>query len=494
MPSSGSVAVSVSSSPGRNYLISSLEAAFQAIPDGLIVCDASGCRANVAARRLLALPDDAEFDVARISFATLTGDVVARDELPDAVARQSGQSEDFTLRGHRFDGVERIFEGTVSPIPGRQDRGSTGAVWVLRDVTREHNRELLKELFFEDLLEALPIAVVVSDPATHEVLTANRAFFDLGQFSGELVLGATPPHPWWAEAENCLAEPHGGGSPMRIEARFRQAQGNLIPVEVVRLPVRGADGKPAAEAALITDLTERRKLERQLVQSGKLAALGELAAGVAHEINNPLFAILGIVEFLLLDAEPGTRSRERLELIQQTGLEIKEIVKALLDFARERPDEQTLVSLDDVARDTLELVRRATMVKDVEIVENLTGGPFTILGSANQLKQVFLNLVSNAQQAMPEGGTVAIELARDDGWVRASVTDTGSGIDEEKQERVFEPFFTTKRDLGAAGLGLSVSLGIAHMHGGDLTVASTPGEGARFTLSLPLASSDQDPA
>ena len=132
-----------------------------------------------------------------------------------------------------------------------------------------------------------------------------------------------------------------------------------------------AEGVPAATVVLIADKSERRNFEQRLIQSGKLASIGELAAGVAHEINNPLFAILGLVEFLLMEAEPGTKARDRLEMIQGTALEIKEIVRALLDFARERSDELSLVSLNDVAAQTVELMRRTSSAKQVEIVERI---------------------------------------------------------------------------------------------------------------------------
>ena len=133
---------------------------------------------------------------------------------------------------------------------------------------------------------------------------------------------------------------------------FRHTDGHPLPVEVFQHLVHGDDGKPALLLGVITDLSEKRRLDQQLVQSGKLAAIGELAAGVAHEINNPLFAILGLTEFLLKEAEPGSKAHQRLVLIQQTGLEIKEIVRALLDFARENAEERHIVKLDDVIRST----------------------------------------------------------------------------------------------------------------------------------------------
>jgi signal transduction histidine kinase len=236
------------------------------------------------------------------------------------------------------------------------------------------------------------------------------------------------------------------------------------------------------------DPGERRRFDEQLLQSGKLAALGELAGGVAHEINNPLFAILGLVEFLLEETEPGSKAESRLTMIQETGLELKAIVRALLDFAREPSDERQLISLQETAAQTIELLRRTSSVKSVEVVERLGSEPALVYASPNQVKQVVLNLVTNAHQAMPDGGTVTIDVALSGRRAELTVADTGPGIPEDVLPRVFDPFFTTKRALGGTGLGLAVSHGIAELHDGSLTVRSVPGSGAAFTLSLPTAS------
>ena len=231
-------------------------------------------------------------------------------------------------------------------------------------------------------------------------------------------------------------------------------------------------------------------MQQQLVQSGKLAAIGELAAGVAHEINNPLFAILGLTEFLLKEAEPGSKALQRLELIQQTGLEIKEIVRALLDFARENAEERHVVPLEDVVQSTVDLVRRTNAHKGVELIDSYDASGAPVTASPNQLKQIFLNLIANARQAMPNGGTVRVDVRQDGDWVTATVSDDGPGIEAAVLERIFEPFFTTKRATGGTGLGLSVSLGIAEAHGGSLTASSEPGRGATFTLRLPIATEE----
>jgi two-component system, NtrC family, sensor kinase len=242
--------------------------------------------------------------------------------------------------------------------------------------------------------------------------------------------------------------------------------------------------RPTSSLSPVDSSTTERD---QLVQSGRLAAIGELASGVAHEINNPLFAILGLTEFLLKEAEPGTQAHKRLQLIQESGLEIKEIVRALLDFAREQADERFVVPLEDVVRSTLDLIRLTNAHKGIHLVETYAASGATVHASPNQLKHAVLNLVANARQAMPDGGTVAVEVRREAGDVLVSVADDGPGIAPDLRVRIFEPFFTTKRGSGGTGLGLSVSLGIAQSHGGTLTVVSKPGAGATFVLRLPAA-------
>jgi two-component system, NtrC family, sensor kinase len=224
----------------------------------------------------------------------------------------------------------------------------------------------------------------------------------------------------------------------------------------------------------------------QAVQAARMAAVGELAGGVVHEINNPLFAILGLVEFLLRDAEPGTKAHERLTLVHETGLEIKTIARALLDFARERPGESETFNLSSATAATVELFRRTSAARDVEI--ELRADPYVAVhGSAAQLKQLVLHLLANAREALPVGGSVAVEIAAAPGEVVLRVTDSGSGIPTFHLNRIFEPFFTTHPERGAGGLGLAAARTIAVAHGGTLTAESAPGSGARLTLRLPAA-------
>lgn len=226
-------------------------------------------------------------------------------------------------------------------------------------------------------------------------------------------------------------------------------------------------------------------LPPEVLETAKLAAIGGLAAGVAHELNNAVFGVLGLAELLLKNAEPGTKSHEWLTLIQQTGLDMKAVLRALLDFAREPSEEPQHVALRDVVSQTIELVRRTSAAKDVELVLDLDPVPAPVHGSPNQLKQILLGLLTNAYEAMPDGGTVSLALRRDGQWAAVTVGDTGPGVAESQRTRIFAPFFTTKER--AAGLGLAIGRALAETHGGTLDLAPVSGGGAAFTLRLPIA-------
>jgi signal transduction histidine kinase len=227
------------------------------------------------------------------------------------------------------------------------------------------------------------------------------------------------------------------------------------------------------------------ELDRALVQSAKPLVLGQLARGVAHEIGNPLCAALGLIELLLADDALTPASRELAVFLEESCGRIQAIVSGLGGFVREDVEEFRTVSLADLVDETVELVGLTTTAKDVEIVKRFSGEPFEVEARPARVKQILLNVLLNAQQAMPSGGRATIELARETEWIEASVSDTGPGIHPDLRERVFEPFFTTSVEREHVGLGLPVARALARLHGGDLRVTAQPGKGARFTLALP---------
>ncbi len=241
--------------------------------------------------------------------------------------------------------------------------------------------------------------------------------------------------------------------------------------------------------SLKSQMDKLKRTQNKLIQAEKLSAIGQLVAGVAHELNNPLTAIIGYSQ-LLLDAFPEGPMREDLERINREAQRSARIVRNLLAFARQQRMEKLPVDLADVLNRTLDLVAYHLEVNDILLVRDIADEPMVVLGDVNQLQQVFLNLINNAHQAMYKahgGGTLTIYAApTDKGRVRVQVMDDGPGIPPEVMGRVFDPFFTTK-DVGeGTGLGLSICLGIVQEHGGHIWAESEVGKGTVLTVELPL--------
>lgn len=456
---------------------SRLTSVLDRVADGVIVSSPSHSTANAAARAMLAVPEGFEFTSSHFAPRTLDGTPYDPAEgFPGQEASERNMTARFRVRATALDGRELVLDGSVAPT---QD----GAIIVFRDVTAEHERQVLNERYLYALFNSMPIPLTVGYAKSRELISANQAFLDLVGYDRDEIVGVQPPFPWWDPHTDAQAGFDPGSVVNRV---YRRKDGRPVAVEVASHGIPGDDGEIVLLLGVISDLSEKRRVEQQLVQSGKLAAIGELAAGVAHEINNPLFAILGLTEFLIKEAEPGSKAHQRLELIQQTGLEIKEIVRALLDFARENAEDRHVVPLEEVVESTVDLVRRTNAHKGVELVDEYDHSGALVYASPNQLKQIILNLIANARQAMPNGGTVKVNVHREGEFVCATVDDDGQGIHPDVLGRIFEPFFTTKRAAGGTGLGLSVSLGIAEAHGGTLTAASELGQGASFSLRLPV--------
>ncbi|MCI0610218.1 MAG: GAF domain-containing protein [Anaerolineae bacterium] len=234
----------------------------------------------------------------------------------------------------------------------------------------------------------------------------------------------------------------------------------------------------------------QRSAENRLIQAAKLAAVGEMAAGIAHELNNPLTSVTGFAELVLEEMPEGSESRKDLETVMREARRARDVVRRLLDFARQSESTRSRASLNEVVEDVVALSRHLIHTSGIELKIDLEMNLPWVLIDANQMKQVLINLVHNALQAMPDGGEMEIKTSnasrnnRD--WVIVSVQDTGVGIPQLEQARIFEPFYTTKGNQGGTGLGLSVTYGIITDHGGQIEVVSQPGAGAKFTVWLPL--------
>ncbi len=231
---------------------------------------------------------------------------------------------------------------------------------------------------------------------------------------------------------------------------------------------------------------DKARLQKQLMHADRLATIGQLAAGVAHELNEPLSSILGFAQLLTRDAGTPEGARRDIERIVTASLHAREIIKKLLLFARQTPTFKGPVDLNHVIVGAVDLFRHHFEKEGIELSSVLCPRMPMLAADAGQLTQVLVNLVVNAVQAMPRGGRLTIETQVQDGHVVCSVEDTGVGMTEEVLDRLFVPFFTTKEVNQGTGLGLPVVHGIITSHGGTIEVASTPGTGTKFTIRLPL--------
>jgi two-component system NtrC family sensor kinase len=238
-----------------------------------------------------------------------------------------------------------------------------------------------------------------------------------------------------------------------------------------------------------------KKIQTQLMQSEKLTSLGRLASGVAHEINGPLTGILTFSHQMMRKLKDNPDLQRELELIVKEATRASSVVRGLLDFSRETKPQKRPCTLNDLIDHTLSLVEGQPVLRDIKIFKNLDPQVPMVLLDANQIQQVFINIILNAADAMPNGGTITIatQASPGDSYVQVLFADTGVGIPEKNLHRIFDPFFTTKGDKRGTGLGLAVSYGIIERHHGQIEVQSEEGKGTTFTVKLPLQASEEVP-
>ena len=275
-----------------------------------------------------------------------------------------------------------------------------------------------------------------------------------------------------------------------IEIRVRHKQGEWRRLRCHFSPLFNETGKIEGVVISGRDITEMKRLEEQLIQAEKLAAMGQMLAGVAHELNNPLTAILGASELLRDRAGTDENTRRQLDMTHRQARRAARIVQNLLEFSRPAAPQKKALDLNAIVDRTLQLHEHSLKRNSIEVDFRPCPGMPTIIGDANQLIQVFLNLISNAEQAIREvrpSGRIQIRLGQTGQRLFATVQDDGVGIKPDVLAKIFDPFFTTKRPGGGTGLGLSICMSIIREHGGDIEAESLPAGGAAFTVHLPAA-------
>ena len=400
------------------------------------------------------------------------------------------------LTGQRKDG--RRFPIEISLSYTHTTKGLLSVGFVSDISERKAAEEALRrsETQARAVLEAASQGIVIVDQRG-TILSVNR--------QTELMFGCTRERLLGAPVEILLPErlrerhvghramyfrdPHVRPMGHGFDLVARRADGTEFPVEISLSYVQTDEGLRAL--AFVTDITQRQTLERATRQTERLSALGQLSAGVAHEINNPIGVMTTRIELMLMDAEAyGLPAEvvEDLKVLHRHAQRVAAITNSLLSFARQAPQERELVNLNDVVLAVLVLVERQYERQGVRVHRELGGSLPPVLGQANALQQVILNLVTNAAQAMPTGGDLTISTRLDAGRIRLVVADTGTGIAPEHMSHIFEPFFTTKPS--GTGLGLSVTYGILNDHNATIDVDSAPDRGTRFVLTFSAAAGD----
>ncbi|HUJ30777.1 MAG TPA: ATP-binding protein [Candidatus Acidoferrum sp.] len=346
--------------------------------------------------------------------------------------------------------------------------------------------ERLKD-FSENIVESLKIGIVTVD-LEDRVESWNSQLEDLLEVSRRGALGRNLrevlPLDLVAEIASHGANGHVSGI---YKFHLNTQTGRHLVVNISVTPLVGKNGARLGRLILLDDITQRVRLEEQMVQTEKLTSLGLLAAGVAHEVNTPLAVISNYIQMLAKQIPPEDARQRTIERIVKQTFRASEIVNNLLNFSRTGSMEFSQVDLNSVLEETLTLVQHPFRTAQVNVIKNYKEPLPAVLGSTTRLQQVFLNLFMNARDAMPGGGMLEVRTGSRNGSVEVEVTDTGAGIAAEHLGRIFDPFFTTKSSGRGTGLGLSVSYGIIKEHAGKVDVRSTPGKGTSFRIEFPAA-------
>ena len=340
--------------------------------------------------------------------------------------------------------------------------------------------------YTQQIIESSPAAIAVVDSAG-KLQSVNRAFGELVQSEPDALAGQ--PFSKLLPVDE-LPESQQGPR----ELSFRDSAGEVRHLQISVAPFE-EDQTGELRVIILQDVSQRVAMENALKEKERLASLGMLAAGVAHEVNTPITGISSYAQMLLAETPEDDPRRELLEKVEKQTFRAARIVNNLLDFARKPDGEQAPISLAPLLNECLILLKERLLAKNLRLEWKQPDEEIRVKGNIGELQQVFTNLVVNAVDAVEEEGLLKVRLEADEQWVWASIEDDGHGIAMRDLDKIFQPFYSTKLAKGGTGLGLSISYNIVHRHGGEIRVVSHPGEGSRFIVELPrLVESEEGPA
>lgn len=386
------------------------------------------------------------------------------------------------LRDHR--GKIKIFEGIV--------------------VDESHRKTMEKELkkahgFLNKIIHSSPNVIIAAD-MKGVIMTWNMAAEETLGYKSEDAIGKMHIQKIYPEgiARKIMklmrgSEYGGEGRLQSFPMVFVKKDGGGVQAKLSAAIIHDEQDKEIATVGIFVDFEEQLDMARRLkhtqnllLQSEKLAAMGRLTSLIAHEVNNPLYGITNTLELLKTEIPPENKKRKILDMALDETERLSEMLRKMLSFARPDPEERQLTDINRLVDEILILHRKQFIEQNIHIKTDFQDGLRAISASKNQLRQVFLNMITNARDAMPEGGVLRINTTTVDGKVEIKIMDNGVGISEENMDQIFDTFFTTKDDVKGVGHGLSVCYGFIKEHGGDIKVESRLNTGTVFTIILPI--------
>ena len=467
---------------------------FESLREGIVFSTPEGRVLDANPALVAMLGYESKEDLAAHNFSELYDDPSTRAALILRL-EERGFVQDYEVVLRRKDGkrIHCLTSGfAIRDASGRAVR----LQGILVDVTErlEIEKRLRREQeFVRRLIECFPDLIAVLDEEGRFTYVTERVKDVLGlapqDFLGKRMGGRTHPDDQSRLAEALQNVMSGRTVYAEIEYRVRHVDGSWRTLRGSVGPLFDETGKISGIVQTARDVTESKRLEEQLVQKEKFAAMGQMMAGAAHELNNPLTAILGVSD-LLRERAADDVTRRQVDMILQQARRAAAIVQDLLAFSRPPTQALTKLRLDQLVRDALQLQQAALSQKKIRVQFRAPDNLPAVEGDRKLLMQVFVNMIENAGQAISaarDHGNLEVSLAGVDDRICVTFRDDGPGISPENIGKIFDPFFTTKRPGGGSGLGLTICLAVIKEHGGTIDVHSSPGAGAAFQVFLPIA-------
>jgi two-component system NtrC family sensor kinase len=414
---------------------------------------------------------------------------------------RDGQVIDYEVDFKRADGkvISILLTGHV-----RYDQNGNVIGYEGINVDQSQRKQMEREImeahdFLNKIINRSPNAIMAAD-MKGKIILWNKAAEETLKYSADEVIGQMNivkiyPEGMAQKIMQMMRSPEYGGigkinSYHLVTVR---RDGGILEGNLSAAIIYNEKGEEIASVGIFVDLKERLEMERrlretqeQLLQSEKLAAMGRLTSQIAHELNNPIYGIMNTLELLKTEIPIENKRRKILEMALSETVRLGEMLRKMLSFSKPDQEEKRTTDINTILDEILLLHEKQLRENNIQISTSFTTDHRKVYASRNQLRQVFLNMISNARDAMQEGGTLTIKTRTDKENITIEISDTGTGIKDEYKDKIFDTFFTTKSSVKGVGLGLSVCYGFIKDHNGDITVDSKVGVGTTFTITLPF--------